>query len=447
MAAPLGSDKGPSTDLENTSRQSIFEIVDNIRGTLINPTTPDLGMSNCAQLSSPSGTGQPQGSKVSDRVEATDAVDHQTDRQPSFSWEHCMEFMMASQRAQCASMEKIIGSAISNFGKVISQQGVSGGTEQTRSSQIVASTSVSGDGTGDSRSGADATSGDNQHGGARDVYSDDEGLVGDDSESDCFDSLQSNLCETKENPEDDNIITLMADFHEFFGEDDDTSESLREDLAKSVNEGMTKSPHMGKLKEVMGRYKRPKNCEALRVPKANEEIWQQAKPATRTRDLRAQQTQGLMVKAMIPLIQLTDALMSAIVTKSEVDIKDTLMKATDSIRLLAGAHGDLNTKRREGFKPDLKGPYKNCVLLCQGRIQEHICSGMNLENASKTFLMPVSLGANLAKAHHGNLVATDIGEIRDLTPTGNRHNPSGQERVSPTRLRAPGAEETNMVVF
>ncbi|XP_046575441.1 uncharacterized protein LOC124283427 [Haliotis rubra] len=375
-------------------------------------------MSNCAQLSSPSGTGQPQGSKVSDRVEATDAVDHQTDRQPSFSWEHCMEFMMASQRAQCASMEKIIGSAISNFGKVISQQGVSGGTEQTRSSQVVASTSVSGDGTGDSRSGANATSGDNQHGGAHDVYSDDEGLVGDDSESDCFDSLQSNLCETKGNPEDDNIITLMADFHEFFGEDDDTSESLREDLAKSVNEGMTKSPHMGKLKEVMGRYKRPKNCEALRVPKANEEIWQQAKPATRTKDLRAQQTQGLMVKAMIPLIQLTDALMSAIVTKSEVDIKDTLMKATDAIRLLAGAHGDLNTKRREGFKTDLKGPYKK------------LCFAMPGKN-SGTYLFGDELGKRIKDISDASQLGCKLGQGTSWQPS--RHRYRGNQRFDPYR--------------
>ncbi|XP_046553072.1 uncharacterized protein LOC124262610 [Haliotis rubra] len=183
-------------------------------------------------------------------------------------------------------------------------------------------------------------------------------------ESDLFDSLLNSCHQEKfdndTNNEDDisAINELVCDLRDFFGNDEDTSEKIRTDLAQTVNDGVSKQPTMAKIKTVMDRYKRPENCEGLTVPRINEEIWHQAKAHTKSKDLKSQHLQGLLIKAMIPLVQITDSLMAVVTDGKELDIKGTMRKAMDTIRLLAAAHADLNTKRRESFKQDLSGPYK-----------------------------------------------------------------------------------------
>ncbi|XP_067654424.1 uncharacterized protein [Haliotis asinina] len=154
------------------------------------------------------------------------------------------------------------------------------------------------------------------------------------------------------------IDSLMADMREFFDDEDDTGADILSELAKSINDGLAKSPNMEKLKPLMDKYKRPRNTELLVVPRVNEEIWNGARPHTRGRDLKLQQTQGLLVKTAIPLVELMNTLMNAVMQKQAVNPKELLAKTKDSLRLLMGVHTDINVKRRENFKPDLQGPYK-----------------------------------------------------------------------------------------
>ncbi|XP_046546323.1 uncharacterized protein LOC124256363 [Haliotis rubra] len=125
-----------------------------------------------------------------------------------------------------------------------------------------------------------------------------------DSESDVDDMdmlvtncMNAGVSKEKEQHDNDDCIdidSLMADMREFFDEEDETGAEILPELAKSLNDGLAKSPNMEKLKPLMEKYKRPRNTELLVVPRVNEEIWNEARPHTRGRDLKLQQTQGLL---------------------------------------------------------------------------------------------------------------------------------------------------------
>lgn len=60
-------------------------------------------------------------------------------------------------------------------------------------------------------------------------------------------------------------------------------------------------------------------AEFLLVPSVNGKISREARSHTKSRDIKYQQTQGLLVKTVIPLIEMMDTLMKAVVTKQEID--------------------------------------------------------------------------------------------------------------------------------
>ncbi|XP_046550114.1 uncharacterized protein LOC124259935 [Haliotis rubra] len=144
----------------------------------------------------------------------------------------------------------------------------------------------------------------------------------------------------------------------FIGDDDDTSPPVNQGLATSVRDGLQKPVNQEKLKELFAKYKRPENCLNLLAPRVNEEIWCEARKTSRTSDIKAQQLQGMIAKATIPIVQLMDNVMEDMVAKRELDAKTVLNKAKDSLRMLIAALSNMNSSRRQNFKPDLSLPFK-----------------------------------------------------------------------------------------
>ena len=60
-----------------------------------------------------------------------------------------------------------------------------------------------------------------------------------------------------------------------------------------------------KLKEKRMQYTRPKNCEKLVGTKVNPEIWAKISPATRSRDLKLQKIQTMLLKPTTVLVEVT----------------------------------------------------------------------------------------------------------------------------------------------
>ena len=66
----------------------------------------------------------------------------------------------------------------------------------------------------------------------------------------------------------------LKDLQEFFGSKQQCGDKIDEQLANVVNDGLNSSTlDEEKLKTLCNKYPPPENCENLRVPKTNPEIW------------------------------------------------------------------------------------------------------------------------------------------------------------------------------
>ncbi|XP_048249132.1 uncharacterized protein LOC125378194 [Haliotis rufescens] len=95
-----------------------------------------------------------------------------------------------------------------------------------------------------------------------------------------------------------------------------------------------------KLKSLLDKYKRPKNVGNLLVPRVNEVIWNEAGPLTRARDIRMQHTQGMITKAIVPITEMKDELMTAVANRQQVNAIKMIDKTNNSLRKLIGYPND-----------------------------------------------------------------------------------------------------------
>ena len=180
--------------------------------------------------------------------------------------------------------------------------------------------------------------------------SSDEGEIPD--EHDKFDSLI--ISEESHSEDEPDPSPLLSDMAQYFALEEECGPSVIAKLAEAVNAGLRKVVPDDKVREIADKLKRPQNCDALTVPKVNQELWPKLKRPTRNRDLKLQKTQGLLIKASIPLITLMDAN----INDKSSEGKARLQMAMDAFRLLATAVAQLSFRRREFIAPDLYGSYK-----------------------------------------------------------------------------------------
>ena len=115
------------------------------------------------------------------------------------------------------------------------------------------------------------------------------------------------------------------------------------------------------LTETQARYNTPENINSLTTTKVNHLIWDKLKPETRSTDIKLQRVQSHIVKGVIPLVNITQALLQVKhkVPKETLDIGHLLKAGTDAIALLGTANFELNMRRRDNIKPELNVDYKH----------------------------------------------------------------------------------------
>lgn len=106
----------------------------------------------------------------------------------------------------------------------------------------------------------------------------------------------------------------------------------------------------------------------LQTTRVNQEIWNQVKPDTRSKDIKLQRVAAKLTKGMIPLVNLVDSLLK-VSEKGEglaaEDIAPTIRQTLEGLTLLANANFDLNMRRRDIFKEDVNPSFKS---LCSPHI-------------------------------------------------------------------------------
>lgn len=142
----------------------------------------------------------------------------------------------------------------------------------------------------------------------------------------------------------------------------DQGPRVNENLANAVNKGISNTFSIKSVLEFAENYKQPENCEFLRVPKLNEELYFEDSIASRFKknDSVLQKTQLLLTKGMTPLVKLMDKLLAN--EEGDGEIFDL---ATDSLQLLAYTHRDISYVRRKFLKPAVAKKYKR---LCSANI-------------------------------------------------------------------------------
>jgi hypothetical protein len=135
------------------------------------------------------------------------------------------------------------------------------------------------------------------------------------------------------------------------------SPPLLDKLATVVNKMLRTKLSEDKLKEKQRLYTRPQNCETLVTTRVNAEIWAKLQSHTRSVDIRLQKVQALLLKGIVPILQIADTQLSSDGGENE-NHKEMTRQALDSISLLSQANQELNQRRRELIKPDLNEKYQ-----------------------------------------------------------------------------------------
>lgn len=135
---------------------------------------------------------------------------------------------------------------------------------------------------------------------------------------------------------------------------------IDEKLAAIINKMARNKMTEEKLKDKWKTYPTPSNCESLGpAKKVNKEIWSKLRSGTRGRDLKFQQIQTTLAKAVNPLLMLTDkALANQGQAKSPVDSEELAKTLTHSIALILHSNGELSQRRLDLIKPDLNKQYQ-----------------------------------------------------------------------------------------
>ncbi|CAB4006980.1 Hypothetical predicted protein [Paramuricea clavata] len=132
--------------------------------------------------------------------------------------------------------------------------------------------------------------------------------------------------------------------------------AVSEKLAEVINKTLRSKLSEEKLKEKQNAYPRPQNCESLETTRVNPEIWAQLQSSTRSRDIRLQKVQSVLLKGLLPLVQLLENCRQS--DDRSTDKGKIIKLALDSVSLVAQANVELNSRRRALIKPDLNEKFQ-----------------------------------------------------------------------------------------
>ena len=193
---------------------------------------------------------------------------------------------------------------------------------------------------------------------------------GNESDQDLIEILGT---ESKESDDDEE---LLKEIEQEYDCTDKTGLDVNKNLANISNKRYTGKLTENKLKEKLELYARPGNCEKLKAPEVNHEIWGKLKTPQKTRDLRMANVQKTVIKATVAVAEVTNELLQK---KSSAAI---IRKLTDSIALMGHATYELSLRRRDLMRPSIN---KELRSLCNQQIPvTDQLFGNDVQNSLKT---------------------------------------------------------------
>ncbi len=199
----------------------------------------------------------------------------------------------------------------------------------------------------------------------------------------------------------------------------DEGSPIGDQIVTALGHVMTYKLDETKLKEAMDRHKCPSNCDALKVPMVNPQIWKDIPSKSKTRDLKLQRVQKPLIKGMIALSKL-------------VGDKKLGQDGVDGFTLIANAAFELNCLRREMLKPDISPQFHS---LCKPPVYDKKAN-RNFNREYYSLLFGNELGKNIedlqkeSKATSSMIKFTNRGSARYNPYPKKNHTHSARQSLS-----------------
>ncbi|XP_063414419.1 uncharacterized protein LOC134696513 [Mytilus trossulus] len=174
------------------------------------------------------------------------------------------------------------------------------------------------------------------------------------------DKVQPDAC-TTDMPVDDED-DFMQSLGDFLSSEDKLGPKVSNSLAGIVNTGMKQKVSEDKIKSMLKKYLRPENCEALTPVHVNLPIWKTLNRQTKNVDIMIQKNQGILCKGMVPQLTLMDKLLNSSKANKGIEpteVGELLSLVKDSFVFSQMAYSDLNVKRRQLIKTNLRPCYRS----------------------------------------------------------------------------------------
>ena len=214
----------------------------------------------------------------------------------------------------------------------------------------------------------------------------------------------------------DSSEQLLQEIEEEYISEDKTGPDVNVHLANHVNKRFACKLKDTKLKEKLELYFRPGNCDELKVPLVNHELWGKLRPQVKTQDLRLANVQQTIVKATVALTEATDQITKV---KGNFEGKQKVITSlTDSLALLGHATYELSLRRRDIMRPSIN---KELRALCSSQIPvTDFLFGDDVQGSLKT-IKECNKIANSVTHSHGPDYKYKLGNgLNRLQGNGNR---------------------------
>ena len=146
-------------------------------------------------------------------------------------------------------------------------------------------------------------------------------------------------------------------------------ESIAASLAKVANKSFKKKMSDEKFKGKLDKYLKLDNCEQLRVPTVNSEIWKRLPSQAKESDLKTAKVQRTIVKAAMAMVRSTQSVLRASQKgKASLDSKSITDMNADTLAFLGHASMELSYRHRLAPRPHLS---KNIAGLCSEAVPHY----------------------------------------------------------------------------
>jgi len=157
-----------------------------------------------------------------------------------------------------------------------------------------------------------------------------------------------------------NLESSELPYEDLFKDTEDCGAKVNEGVAKRVNSACTKRPAKEQFSLIQKKYLRPENCDFLKAPRVNPELWDDLQDKTKSRECSFQSFQKNLIKGITPVVQLASKVVDAKKSKEDtISLNDVYDLTVDALTLLGNSVYEFSMKRREMLKSEVAPAYKS----------------------------------------------------------------------------------------